>query len=278
MVNYGTTQPEQANIQSRKQPNTQGSTKLVMIAVVIALCVTVLNFMYIQSQKNNSLQSSIIFYRFKHSMKAGSTIDRDDLEISHISEIYRNSIPEAYIDDYGKEDSLELITNQPLTQDVRENSIVFFDHFTETNYDRIDKKIRSGYRLIALPVNYKTLPGILRPGMFVDIEAPFMVPGHSMAQVMPVMEYVKVVAVGKNSISDEAIASHKLPRIGNFSTISIEVTPEQATQLSSIQKLTVGDFEIHLRPPADSDRPKINDSGINPNVMNLIGRTIQSGR
>ncbi|QDU34036.1 hypothetical protein KS4_20980 [Poriferisphaera corsica] len=260
-----------------KKPQ-QGSTKLVIIAIIIALCVTVLNFLYIQSQLSKSEKNSVVFYRYKHNIKAGKIIRENDIEICKLSDTYRNSLPEAYIDEFNKTDSLDVITNKPLMRDVYENRIVFFADFTESSYDRIDKKISMGKRLIALPVNYKTLPGILRPGMFVDIEAPFMQPRSMMTKVMPVMERVKVIAVGKQSLSDEMVASSRNARIGNYSTISIEVTPEQATQLSSIAKITAGDFEIHLRYPSDNERPKLLDIGINPDVMELIGRTTNGQR
>ena len=114
------------------------------------------------------------------------------------------------------------------------------------------------------------LPGNLQPGMFVDIEAPFsVVDGGS--TVLPVMEYVRVLAVGNVSIVDQESTRGGRPRNpGSYRTISIEVEPNQATDLSMIQKIAIGDFELHLRNPADQSTPKIRAGGINPEVLRLI--------
>ncbi|WP_432797005.1 Flp pilus assembly protein CpaB [Poriferisphaera sp. WC338] len=250
----------------------QGSTKLVIVAVVLALVVTLLNFLYIQAERKKVSEQTVTVYRFKRPMKAGDTVSPDDLRASPLPKSYQSSFSEAYVDETGKDDVLMTADGRRLVRPVRENEVLSSSVFTDQAYDRIDQKIAVGKRLIALPVNHKTLPAVLRPGMYVDIEAPFARRNRGVS-VLPVMEYVRVLAVGKKSILDEkAETSGKLSRLGSYSTISIEVTPEQATQFSRIQRIATGAFELHLRPPSDRERPKIVDGGINPNVIELLSQ------
>jgi len=103
--------------------------------------------------------------------------------------------------------------------------------------------------------------------MYIDIEAQF--PGGSL-NVLPVMERVEVFSVGSRTIGGDANSTSRSSR--NFTTISIQVSPDDATSLEKIKKLVVGDFELHMRNPADNTTPKIPEGGINPQVLKLIDR------
>ena len=262
--------------QSNRPQDEGGSTKLVLIAIGLAFLVTILNFIYLQSEKTASEEKTITVYRFKTPMRAGQRVDAEDLRSVVIPKRFRDAFSDALIDDPGDENVLATVSGRKVVRAVEQNAVLTHSVFTDEERNRLDQKITPGKRLIALPVNYKTLPAVLRPGMYVDIEAAFSVPGGGLA-TLPVMEYVRVLAVGKKSILDEqAETGNKVMNMGNYSTISIEVTPTEATHFSRISRITRGDFELHLRQPSDSERPKISDGGINPRVIELMGRHVET--
>jgi Flp pilus assembly protein CpaB len=103
--------------------------------------------------------------------------------------------------------------------------------------------------------------------MFVDLEAAFQT--QYGIQVLPVMERVKVIALGSATSYEAATSRVSQSR---FSSITIEVTPDQATQMNLIERTMVGDFDLTVRNPGDTELTKIPTGGINPAVVELVER------
>ena len=103
--------------------------------------------------------------------------------------------------------------------------------------------------------------------MFVDMEAAFRT--QFGVQVLPVMERVKIIALGSKTSYEAATSRISQSR---FSNITIEVTPDQATQLNLIERTMVGDFDLTVRNPGDIELTKIPSGGINPAVVELVER------
>ena len=155
----------------------------------------------------------------------------------------------------------------PLRRPARAGEILLFRHFTTPDTNAIDQKITVGKRLKVPSINSKTVPGALRVGMFVDLEAAFNT--QFGVQVLPVMERVKVIALG-TATSYEA-ASSRVSQ-SRYSSITIEVTPEQATQMNLIERIMIGDFDLTVRNPSDTTLSKIPSGGISRSVLELVER------
>jgi hypothetical protein len=181
---------------------------------------------------------------------------------------YRDSFDGMVLEESGEGDaSLTAQVGLRIKLPARRNQFLTYDLFTDPSDIELDTRINPNMRLVALPVNPRTLPGSLQPGMSVDIEAQF--PGGNL-NILPVMENVTVFSVGTRSIADDSTDAGRATR--NFTTISLQVTPDEATNLEKIKKMVIGDFELHLRNPSDNSTPKIPDGGINPAVLRLIER------
>ncbi len=250
-------------------PSTQappGSNRLVIIAGVVALAAVIVVNIYVAMVRRQVHQGQFTVYRLKTTLKPGDKLSAKDVS--------PESMPQSYWDSFegmireepgGGDDSLTAQIGQRVKVAVRRSQFLTYDLFTNPNDVPLDTKIDQNMRLIALPVNPRTLPGNLTPGMNVDIEAQF--PGGNI-NVLPVMENVKVFLVGAQSMTDENDRRGQR----NYSTISIQVTPEEATSLVKIKKLVLGDFEMQLRNPNDNGTPKIPEGGINPMLLRLIDR------
>jgi hypothetical protein len=104
--------------------------------------------------------------------------------------------------------------------------------------------------------------------MRVDLEAPFQT-AQGVVTVLPVMENVQVVALGTQTVFDEDLGRpERSPR--SFQNITIQVKPEEATQLANISRMMLGNYDVQLRNPGDEAMVKIRTGTINPEVLDLL--------
>jgi Flp pilus assembly protein CpaB len=251
-------------------PSTQappGSNRLVIIAAAVALAAVIVVNIYVAMVKRQVHEGQFTVYRLTTTLKPGDKLSDKDVKAVPMPKRYRDSFDGMVLEESGGGDaSLTAQLGLRVKVAARHNQFLTYDLFTNPNDVPLDTKINPNMRLVALPVNPRTLPGSLTPGMSVDIEAQF--PGGSI-NILPVMENIEVFSVGSLSIADDENAGRGQR---NFTTISLQVTPEEATSLDKIKKMVIGDFELHLRNPNDNSTPKIPDGGINPQVLRLIDR------
>lgn len=250
---------------SHRQPE---NTKLVIAAVVLAAAAVILTNLYITQIRHENQLDSFGVYILQVPMAAGDRLRTRDLREVRVpdTQTFRDTFDQmGYID----KESLDIRVSgkEPLRRPVRAGEILLFRHFTTPDSNAIDQNITSGKRLKVLSINSKTVPGALRVGMFVDLEAAFNT--QFGVQVLPVMERVKVIALG-TATSYEASTSRVSQ--SRYSSITIEVTPDQATQMNLIERVMIGDFDLTVRNPSDTTLSKIPSGGINPSVVELVER------
>lgn len=239
--------------------------KVLLLGLALGVVAVVLMNVYVEMVRSGSRPTAITVYRLETSVLPGDTLRERDVRAVRVPEEFEDAFGDA-VDETG----LAARLGQPLQRPAERGAVLTYDLFLEPEGGNLDTLIAPDMRLIALPVNPRSLPAVLRPGMFVDIEMPFRGDDTGrLPRILPVMEYVKVLAVGRQSIAEEdrGVSGR---RSRTFSTISIEVTPEQATQLAQISAAAAGEFIIHLRNPGDPRQPKIPTGGINPVVLDLV--------
>ncbi len=238
------------------------STKLVLVAVALAVVAAVMVNVYVEMLKRANEERTFPVYRLTRSMKRGEKLRPQDVRIAPVPLSFRDSFPDAV----DSEAALEtLLDREPLQMDVPQNTVLLRSHFVARGGEAGDRNITLGYRRVWLPVNSRSVPGGLSPGMFVDIAAPFST-GGGLPEVKLVMERVKVEAVGERTISDDAVGSQ---RGRSYHGITIDLPPKDAIKLSQISMLITGDFILQLRNPGDNER-EIRAGGINPEIDELI--------
>ena len=238
-----------------------------IVALVVAVVAVVLVNVYVEVREKRNVEDQFTVFLINRSVRPGERLSERDVEAKAVPQRFGEAFKFAVEPD---KDGRPSAIGDTFQRPANSGDVLWYNLFTKSADDDLDHQITDQMRLVALPVNSRMLPGNLQPGMFVDIEAPFsVVDGGS--TVLPVMEYVRVLAVGNVSIVDQESTRGGRPRNpSSYRTISIEVEPDQATDLSMIQKIAIGDFELHLRNPADQSTPKIRAGGINPDVLRLI--------
>ena len=245
-------------------PNTQppaGGAKLVLVSLALAMAAVIVTNVYIAQIKRKVEGESFVVYRLTRSVKPDHK-----LAVQDVSEV---PVPEQYHESFRgfiTKGELEGRVGDTIKRSAGAGEFLSYSLFTTPDTVSDATQITLENRLVSLPVNSRTIPGMLRPGMYVDIEAPFDM-GGAIPTVMTVKERVKILAMGTSVEGDEAGASRGY---GSFRTITIELSPEEATQMSMIKLAASGDFELQVRNPADTQMPKIKSGLINPAVRELV--------
>jgi Flp pilus assembly protein CpaB len=235
----------------------------------------VLNYFYVENVRKGENEKSFNVFIATRSLKPGDRLKERDAEAIQLPRRFEQSF--VRMGAMTDSDMASVYDKEQVKRSVPSGTILIHNHFVEpTDARELDLNITNGMREVSLPVNSRTISGVLRAGMWVDIEAPFQV-GGSLPLVMPVLERVQLKAVGSQSAAD-ADQGGRSRSPSSYHTITIEVTPKDATSLAMIERLAVGDFEIQIRPPGDTKLVKIPppsaDSGINPAVMDLLRRRL----
>ena len=237
--------------------------KLVLLALGVAVFAVIVVNVYIEMIQNRMHEESFVAYRLRRPLHPGDTLERDHLRPVRIPTRFEDAFPSVL-----KRKDLELELGQTIHRFAPEGSFASYKLLEERERSTFDQRVDPGMRGKGLPVSDETIPGEVRPGMFVDIEAPLPQPGGGV-RVMTVMERVKVLAVGNRTIVDESEAGSE-DGTERYRRITVQVTPEQATQLDNIRRAAVGKFELLLRNPTDREHPKIGSGEINPEVLELV--------
>ena len=247
------------------------STKLVVVALLLALLSVVLVNVYIMSVKASAREGEFTFFRLRVSKDVGEQLTLEDVETVRVPESYRDSFRDV-VEPNSAGEPLRL--GDPFTRRAEQGEPLTTRMFDDLTGDASRRLITQGFRGVSLPVVSKLLPDPLKAEMRVDILAPVRGQGGQ-REIIPVMENVRVVSVGARTIVDET-SSGNSRGAGNFETLTVEVRPEQAIMLEQITQEVqkAGVYSVLLRSPEDQRPTFIREGGINPEVLQRLGLLI----
>lgn len=249
-----------------KQQDQQINIPLILVAAAMGLITVIAWSWYIAKLKHTINTDTITLYRMKVSVEPGETLKLKDL--------YEIQVPASLEKDFSEDvhavrpsdlKTLYLDPKNPtrFVQPARQSQLLTTDLISGS---AASKRIEpaSGKRAITIPVASEGAPPILDPNTFVDLSA-VITPRGQRTQSMLVMERVKVLAVG-----DRTTNSADTKRVRGYNNITVEVTPDEAQQLATIQQFAAEQkFRIDIRNPADNTR-KIYSEGVNPELLRAL--------
>ena len=250
-------------------PTGTGGAKLMIVAVLLAVVAVLLTNFYIEMIRREVTEKGFKVYKLTKPLSRDTPLEKKHVEPVAVPKKFAasfrslNTINEIDLKIY-------LAERAPLQRSAKEGELLTYEMFTSEGGRNLDQNIRKGKRWVSLPINSRTVPGALRPGMFVDIAGTFPT-GGSLPETLPVMELVKVEALGTRvAVASENDTRRSAAR--RYQTLTIEVTPEEAAKLTEVQKLLEGEFDLLLRNPDDNERPNIPNGGVNPVLVDLVLR------
>ena len=237
------------------QANNSNNTTLIIIAIIMGVATMMITHFYIKGIKEQVNEKMITVYRLRKAYDRGDKLKNIDLEPVKIPEKFSETL--NFIID-------ELISNKigkELKRKARQSEYVTADMFLSSTTAE-DLKISPGNVAIAIPVDSRYAPGVIGPGMIVDISASFSKEGE-LPKVISVMQAINIIAVGRatqDSGSRTSTASKN---------ITIEVTPKEAEDMLTVKQFVGREgFDITIRNPDDNNPTYV---GVNTAVKKLVG-------
>lgn len=230
------------------------NTTLILIAIVMAFATMIITHFYVQRIKQQVDKKMITVYRVTRQLKRGDKFK--------VKEIEKHKIPVEFNESMNciTETTIANYFGRSLTRDVRQSEFVTPDMFTERGSAN-DLNISPGRRGLAIPIQSRYAPGVIAPGMIVDILGSFPEPGKQ-PKAMTVMQAVRIIAVGRATVDDTK-------RTTSYNAITIEVTPAEAQDLATVNKYIGRDgYDIVVRNPGD-DQPDF--VGVSAAVKRAVG-------
>lgn len=228
---------------------------LLVLGVLLGLVTVVLLNVYM-SQVESSTQA-VAFLRLKPgvAVSAGDVIDEEMLVQELLPKRFEDLADLVMRDDSP---TREFLRDRPVNADLAAGAPLLFTYFRDTDADRFAAKINPGYRAMAIRVEPASAVGyLIEPGSLVDVLGTFTVPEDrfegfaSQAGLVSrtVLQGVRVLAVDR-AASRRAFLD--LQDAG-FSSVTLEVTPQQAETLTAAVDQVKRALTLTLRNPDDLD-------------------------
>ena len=141
------------------------------------------------------------------------------------------------------------IEGKELNTTIPRGRVLTYDLFERLETDRLDEIVRPGMRATTFAVSSATsLNNRVVPGNRIDVMGVIDGDGDERAEL--VLTDVRVMAVGTATTYEDYRGGQD-----RYSTITIEVTPDQAVHLATAAAIIKGSFMVLLRNPCDTDAP-----------------------
>ena len=234
----------------QRTPSTRISKSVLITAVVLAVVAVVIVNVYIKAMEGRQKRLSVV--------EAKRRLERDRPLASEDVRVVEIAMPaKSVADRMVKKDQLADILGggRPLLKTVNKNERLWWSHFISDSSTPGRDLVPLGYRLKKVQVNPKKSPTKqLRQGMYVDLQAtmPPNRAGGQPAFTVYLLERVMVQAVGDRTLYDPPVARP------DYSSVTLQVTPEQARKLATIEDYLREGFKIVLR---NSQEPAPADGG-----------------
>src|SRR5690606_24479486 len=168
----------------------QGGAKLVVVALGVALAAVIVVNLYVEQVKAQVRQDSFTLYRLNRSLRPGERFKLDFVDAVQWPKSFEGSAQGLV-----RDDGAQARVGDEIRRFAEQGQFLRNDAFTAPALENDYRRPRIGMRFVKLKVNDEAVPGNLQPEMVVDIFAPFP-SGTGVPEILPVMERVKVVAVG----------------------------------------------------------------------------------
>ncbi len=173
-----------------------------------------------------------------------------------VADLAKRAMPAAFVPGGAIDpERLQEVVGKPLLLPLRAGDPIVDSQVATRNETALAARLREGARAVTVPVDeVSSQAGLVRPGDRVDLMlAEEVVAGTDRCvRVKPLLEALAVLATGQVQSDSTRGAEAMLRRgvdIASYSTITLDVTPEQAQQLALA--LRMGELIPLLRGDAD---------------------------
>lgn len=206
---------------------------------------------YKQSLKSDDKMVEVVVPA--RSLVRGEIVAQSDLTLREIPEKYTdsNSITSATYD---------TAVGQRVEFDVESGKPILWAHLEGGQAPTFSGKVPTGLRAMTIRVDeINSISGFLQPKDRIDLLLTYG--GSDAKQIMPLIQNLNVIATGVQTYVDKQSSAKR-----SFSTITIQVSPEQAKKITLSQQ--VGKITAMLRNP-DDEAPMSSSPMTVAQILNL---------
>jgi len=237
------------------------TSRIRLIAgVVLALLTAVLLAVYTARIKASQTSEPFLRLGAEISVAQATTVPDSALETAYLPESAGSLVSIAVKD---TPENREWLKGRRVSRDIAPGSLLLYEYFNDQPANRFAARIAPGKRAVSIDANASSAVSFLiEPGSRVDILGTLsldeMRPRNPAATVdalaqktstQTILQNVRVLAVGNMTSRGAYEGSDE----GNFGTVTIEVSPEEAEQLIFARaNLKDGELTLLLRNPSDT--------------------------
>jgi Flp pilus assembly protein CpaB len=210
---------------------------MLIIAGVLGAVAVVL----LQVESWRSRGGTVQVFKATQDIRAGATLKGAYQTVAIPADSYesmRATVPTADLEAW--------VANAPTLREVRAGQTITFD-MLQKSADGL--RITPGMRAVAIEVQAAQAVGyLIRPGDYVDVLG--TVPHEKDLVTKHLLQVKHVLAVDQQyRLEDSAFLQHP-----SYSTVTLEVTPEEAEVLEAYRMMVKGGFSLSLRPRGDLEK------------------------
>jgi pilus assembly protein CpaB len=203
------------------------SRNILIAALVMAILTTILFRQYLQGldKKYKGSQSKVSIVVAKQDIPKNQKVTKEMLELKEFS---ADSVhPEAV-------KKIEDLVGDYALIDIKPGEELFASRFTDQfkETELITRKIREGYRAVAIEVNpVESVANLIQPEDYVDVTFT-----EKNKDSVTLLENVRVLAVGKRiteteAVSKDAKGTEQKTNQADYNSVTVELKPEDVLKL-----------------------------------------------
>lgn len=223
------------------------SKKIWITALIVAILAVIAVNLYVSSQRQKYTRDPVIVFQATHDVATGKPVTANDYrEIILPRTIFQTVTAYALT----KQD-LPILSSTALRRPLKTGDIISYSHLSRTVQEGLRDMVPPGKRAVSIRVNEETAVGnFVQAGDVVDIVATLVSSDKEKAVTKPLLTNVRVLAVGGEygDSSDQTFAQR-----GQYSTVTLEVTMEDAERLIFARDQLRAVMTLLLRNPKDQN-------------------------
>jgi Flp pilus assembly protein CpaB len=219
-------------------------TRLVLIALGMALLAVLVTFVWVQQIKKSHEAQTMQVYLLTRDVHHGELITAArDVEAQDVPK--GGKIETAFTKMHAAtRDTIENFNGKYWGQDASQGQLVTDTLFNAQASTSVIPPPDRDKAHIAVPVTDSKNAGDIRPGDYVELRAPFRGP-NGVPKMTTVIEKVKIIQLGAESED----AGRNSARTPSYRSATLEIDREDVSELDDISKSISGEFEMVLINP-----------------------------
>jgi pilus assembly protein CpaB len=221
--------------------------RIMTISLIAAVIAVVLVNVYVAGIRGEYTSDPVVVLQATRDVPEGQAVSQRDFKEINLPKKLFSSVTSYAV---AKQD-LSILNATPLRRGLKTGEIISYSHLSRTVQEALRDAIPAGMRAVSVPVSEEgSVSNFVQPGDLVDIIATLVTKDQAVTK--PLLTNVRVLAVG-GEYNERSTPSPN--QKGRYSTVTFEVTMEQAERIVFARDQLRASMTLLLRNPKDLTVP-----------------------